>query len=100
MFSLTGTIVIITTFQNPAANYDLDFWVGEWEIAGRSRSSPGKDECSVIKATNTITKTLNSKVIEESFSTTGYHGLSWSCYDPNKKIWQQSYVDNSGAYLL
>ncbi|MCE9557424.1 MAG: DUF1579 family protein [Armatimonadetes bacterium] len=97
--SLGAIIVFANAFgQEPAKA--LDFWVGEWKLEGRSRVAPGKDEWTPTKATNTIKKTLSGKVIEENFATDGYNGRSWSMFDPKTKSWNQSYVDDSGAYLL
>lgn len=78
----------------------FDFWVGTWELTGRSRTTPGKDVWTDTRAKNVITKTLKSRVIEENFSMTGFSGQSWSVYNPTSKQWQQTWVDDSGSYLL
>ena len=73
----------------------FDFWVGEW-IAEWSGEN-GKIETG----TNTVTKILSGCAVQENFSTSDktFIGTSLSVYSPKKKIWQQTWVDNSGAYL-
>lgn len=78
----------------------LDFWIGDWEITGRSRNAPGKDEWTETKATNQIRKTLKGMVIEESFRMIGFSGKSSSVFFAPKKVWRQTWVDDTGAYLL
>lgn len=78
----------------------MDFWVGEWECVGRSRTKPGEDDWSETKATNSIKSTLGGKVIEENFAMDGFNGRSWTVYNATKGVWQQTWVDDSGAYLL
>ncbi len=84
--------------QSPDTQFD--FWVGDWELTGKSRNSPGKDEFTETKAKNSINKILNGKVIQENFSMTGFNGKSWTAYNPTTKKWKQTWVDDSGAYLL
>ena len=78
----------------------FDFWVGEWVCTGKSRVAPGKDEWIDTKATNSISKTLGGKVVEENFSMGTFQGKSVSVYDSNRKIWRQTWVDSSGGYLV
>ena len=78
----------------------FDFWVGEWVCTGKSRVAPGKDEWIDTKATNSITKTLGGKVVEENFSMNSFIGQSHTVYDQARKIWRQTWVDNSGGYLV
>ena len=28
-----------------------------------------------------------------------YSGMSWSVYNPQRKVWQQTWIDNTGAYI-
>lgn len=77
----------------------LDFWVGEWECTGRSRTTPGKDEWTDTKATNSIKKILGGKVVEENFLMDGFEGKSVSAYDARNRMWRQTWVDNSGGYI-
>jgi hypothetical protein len=82
--------------QNPAPcsspeAAQFDFWLGEWELTYND----------TVHATNTISKQLGSCVIEENFDDPAnkYKGRSWSVYSPQLKKWQQTWVDNAGAYL-
>ena len=80
--------------SSPEAS-QFDFWVGKWQAKWiDSEDKPQYGE-------NNITKGMNDCVIEENFSTDDktFIGRSLSMYNPNKKIWQQTWVDNSGAYL-
>ncbi len=99
---LTSLIAIstIATQTTSAIPKDMDFWVGNWECAGKSRNAPGKDEWTPTKATNVIKKTLKGQVIEENFSMTGFSGRSWTMWGSQRKIWKQTWVDDAGSYLL
>jgi len=71
----------------------LDFWVGEWSVTDttpKAKSSTG---------TNVIQKLYGGKVIHESFKMGTFEGQSWSAYNPKLKVWQQTWVDNSGGYI-
>lgn len=73
----------------------FDFWVGKWQL-------DWKDPDGTIKnGTNAVNKILGSCVIEENFTSgdSTFFGKSVSVYNPAKKLWQQTWVDNSGAYL-
>jgi hypothetical protein len=70
----------------------LDFWVGEWDVRktgapetappSRSRIELVEDQC----------------VVQESYTTpAGYSGRSLNAYDPEKKRWEQFWVDNQGG---
>jgi len=73
----------------------LDFWVGEWAAEWKD------NEGNIQRGTNIITKTFDGCVIEENFSTEDktFTGRSLSMYNPAKKIWQQTWVDNNGSYM-
>ncbi len=79
----------------------FDFWVGEWELTWPGGQA-GTPEGKIGKGRNHITKTLGGCTIEENFSTedSSYIGRSWSVYNSQLEMWQQTWVDNSGAYLL
>ena len=77
----------------------FDFWVGEWEVSWpTSASTEGK----AGSGTNRIHIALDKCVIVENFDGTPnipLRGMSVSIYNVRKKKWQQTWVDNSGAYL-
>ena len=54
--------------------------------------------------TNTITKKLDDRVINEDFKilfgqNAGFLGNSVSVYNPSTKLWHQAWVDNQGGYI-
>lgn len=73
-------------------NDQFDFWVGEWTLSWGDTG----------KGTNFVTRELGGCVVQENFNdpTGGLSGRSWSVYNTNKKVWQQTWVDNTGAYLM
>lgn len=76
----------------------FDFWVGEWVASwdeGNGVEELGK---------NTITKTLDGKVIREMFEITagrnkGFKGTSISVFQPRFNRWKQAWADNQGGYF-
>lgn len=73
---------------------DFDFWIGTWTCTDPSDGSVG---------TNTVSRVLGGKVVEEVFSITdatgtGLDGRSYTVLDPQRG-WCQTWVDSAGAYL-
>ena len=70
----------------------LDFWIGKWDAYWSDS----------LRGTNVITKTLKDKVVEENFNynDNSFNGKSWSVFDPNTKLWKQTWVDDNGAYIV
>ena len=72
---------------------ELDFWLGIWSVSWRDGGH----------GTNELTRILGNKVIDEHFrgaSPRGtLEGRSWSVYDPDRRLWRQTWVDDSGSYL-
>ncbi|MCH7689753.1 MAG: hypothetical protein IIA17_01745 [candidate division Zixibacteria bacterium] len=69
----------------------FDFWIGKWDLTWGDS----------LKGTNIITKELDGCVIHEHFSDPKerFYGRSYSVYNPTKKLWQQTWVDNQGNYM-
>src|SRR5919201_5250136 len=67
----------------------FNFWLGEWNVTW------GEDG----KGTNHIERILDGKIIQENFVAPDLHGISVSSYDPERKLWCQTWVDNNGTYL-
>ena len=67
----------------------FDFWLGEWDVTW------GEDG----KGKNHILRIMNDKIIQENFSAPDLIGMSVSSYDTERKLWCQTWVDNSGSYL-
>ena len=67
----------------------FDFWLGEWDVTW------GEDG----KGKNHILRIMDDKIIQENFSAPDLIGMSVSSYDPERKLWCQTWVDNNGSYL-
>lgn len=69
----------------------FDFWVGDWDLAWNDTSH----------GSNKIYKIMDGCGVQENFSdpAMNYKGQSWSMYNANAKIWQQTWVDNQGGYI-
>jgi hypothetical protein len=67
----------------------FDFWLGEWEATW------GEGE----KGTNRVQRILDDKIIQENFNAAEFRGISVSVYDPERKLWCQTWVDSNGTYL-
>jgi hypothetical protein len=77
--------------KDPAYGH-FDFWLGEWEV----RKTDG-----TLAGVNRIEKAHGGCVLKEQYSTPkGYTGESLNTYDPVKKTWHQTWVDNAGLLLL
>ena len=96
----TSAVAQTTTATAPCASAEarqFDFWVGEWELTW-----PGSGSNPEGKGHNSITKSFDGCVIQESFDgmqSMPLRGMSVSVYNARKKIWQQTWVDNEGSYI-
>jgi hypothetical protein len=71
----------------------FDFWVGNWTVTGRKT---GK-----FAGTNNVTKPLGNCVVMEHWTgARGLRGSSFNTYDPGRRRWHQTWVDDSGTLLL
>lgn len=70
---------------------EFDFWIGEWDLTWSDS----------LHGTNRIEKMFNNCTIHENFSDpkTNYLGQSWSVFNTNYNLWQQTWVDNQGGYI-
>jgi hypothetical protein len=94
---LFGVVLLVCPSADIAATCEgaeykaFDFWLGEWDVyttagklAGSSRIERGYAGC----------------VIHENYSNArGYRGESLNMYDARRKVWHQTWVDNSGLLL-
>ena len=84
-----------TVFAAPCDGLEhraFDFWLGEWQV----KTPEGK-----FAGVNRITKEYGGCVLHEHYNTgRGYRGESFNIYDAGRKVWHQSWVDNSGTLLL
>jgi len=70
----------------------FDFWLGEWNV----HSPDGK-----LAGVNQISREYDGCVLHERYTNNrGYTGESLNTYDAGRKVWHQTWVDNSGMLLL
>lgn len=70
----------------------FDFWVGEWSV---SRADTGAKV-----AESRIEKLYSGCGIRENWMPTGgTGGGSLNAYDPQARLWRQSWVDSTGAWV-
>jgi hypothetical protein len=75
-----------------AAHRQFDFWLGEWSV----HTPDGK-----LAGVNRIEREYDGCVLHERYSTErGYAGESLNAYDPGRRLWHQTWVDNQGTLLL
>lgn len=84
-----------TPMPRPCANapehHALDFWVGEWDVRGVKQPAGAPPSHSRIEAIE------DGCVIYEQYTTPrGYSGRSFNAYHPERKQWEQFWVDNQG----
>jgi len=72
-------------------NRQFDFWVGDWQVRKPDGSLAGL---------NRITLEYGGCVIHERYATgKGYSGESLNTYDAVRKVWHETWVDNTGLLL-
>ena len=75
----------------------FDFWVGNWKAVWQDSSG------TEYSGNNKINKILGGCVIAENFDGNpgvDFTGKSFSVYNKKKKIWEQTWVDSNGGYML
>lgn len=75
----------------------FDFWLGEWQLTW-----PGNKEGEIQHGANIIRRKMDGCVVEENFSggeSIPLRGMSVSIFSKRLGKWQQTWVDNQGAYL-
>ena len=68
----------------------FDFWVGEWDCAFEGGH-----------AVNTVTREFGGQVVMERFrmdAPRAWAGMSASVYNPDLRLWRQTWVDETGNY--
>jgi hypothetical protein len=74
-----------------AEHRQFDFWIGDWRV----QTPDGK-----LAGINRITQEYGGCVIHEHYVTgKGYSGESLNTWDAARKVWHQTWVDNSGLLL-
>src|ERR1700758_1123418 len=73
-------------------NRQFDFWVGDWQVHKPDGSVAGM---------NSITLEYGGWVVPENYAPgRGYSGESLNTYDAARKVWHQTWVDDSGLLLM
>lgn len=75
--------------MNVQPENQFDFWLGEWDAQWAEGG----------RGTNWVEKIMNGKVVQENFSAPDLIGMSVSCFDTERQLWCQTWVDNNGSYL-
>jgi hypothetical protein len=83
----------------------FDFWLGDWAVTVRSRVDPGSEKWLLARGSSRIRSILNGCVIEERFTAEDHQHRSWSgrshsTWVPSRRQWRQTWVDDSGSYLV
>ncbi|QBY04612.1 hypothetical protein E2K93_09515 [Thalassotalea sp. HSM 43] len=69
----------------------FDFWLGQWQVTNKQNDNVSASKISSI---------LDSCVILEEYQTpNGFKGKSLNMYDKQRKVWHQTWTDNSGLLL-
>ncbi len=69
----------------------FDFWVGSWDVYTPEGRQAGHNEISIE---------YGGCVLHERYQAMGkYRGESLNTYDPGRKVWHQTWVDNAGTLL-
>ena len=71
----------------------FDFWLGDWDVS--SPASPGGVSRNRISRIND-----GCTVLEQYTTQAGYAGTSLNFYDPTRKVWHQTWIDNQGGALF
>lgn len=80
-----------------AQRKQLDFWLGDWDLTW-----PGAKQNEIAHGRNTVKRIMDNCVVQENFSgedSTPLRGMSVSSFNPSTGKWNQTWVDNQGAYL-
>ncbi|MEP6464844.1 MAG: hypothetical protein ABJB05_01000 [Parafilimonas sp.] len=101
MRKLISFVCMMTCFASIAQNKNLpcsapeasqfNFWIGDWNLTYND----------TLHATNHVEKIMGSCTVQENFHdpNTNYNGKSWSVYNKNYNMWQQTWVDDQGGYI-
>ncbi|MBB5206220.1 hypothetical protein HNQ51_003565 [Inhella inkyongensis] len=75
-----------------AEHRQFDFWIGDWDVFNPAGKLVGH---------NQIAREYAGCVIHERYSTPrAYAGESLNAWDAQRKVWHQTWMDNTGTVLL
>jgi hypothetical protein len=81
---------------NTPAHGEFDFWIGTWNVRWTNADKTSG------QGSNRVRKTHDGCVVLEEFDGSPgspLKGTSMSVFDRQTKLWRQTWVDNTGAYL-
>jgi hypothetical protein len=92
-FAFVASTSAVAAGACDAAEYrQFDFWLGEWQV----HIPKGK-----LAGVNRISTEYGGCVVHEHYSGSGgFSGESLNTFDTGRKVWHQTWVDNSGTLLL
>src|SRR5436853_4352837 len=69
----------------------FNFWIGDSNLSYND----------TLHATNHVEKIMDGCTVQENFRDPNgnYNGKSWSVYNKNYNMWQQTWVDDQGGYI-
>jgi hypothetical protein len=71
----------------------FDFWVGEWTV--------NRTDTGVYAGANRIERILEGCVLHERWvGAKGFAGQSFNVFDVTRKVWHQTWVDQTGSLLV
>lgn len=71
----------------------FDFWIGEWDVFGKTGQKAGDSKISVILDSCIILEEWTSANVQRGLR---YAGKSFNTWNASAKQWQQTWVDNVG----
>ena len=82
---------------------EMDFWLGDWDVAIRARQTPTSTQWGEARGTNHVVAPLGRCVVQEDFRADGpgapWAGTSVSTFVPQLGAWRQTWVDDGGSFL-
>jgi hypothetical protein len=82
----------------------LDFWIGDWDVAVHARSSATATQWGDAKGHQHVEAILGGCAIAEHFRADGpptpWAGASYSMWQPQLGKWRQTWVDDSAGFLV
>jgi hypothetical protein len=94
----------ISAACNQPERHQLDFWLGTWDVVVRAKAKADDPDYATARGTNHVTKILGGCVVTEDFHADGpgapWAGRSVSQWVAADHAWHQTWVDDSGGYLL
>jgi hypothetical protein len=71
----------------------FDFWIGEWDVFGKTGQKAGDSKISLILDSCIILEEWSSANVQKGLR---YAGKSFNTWNASAKQWQQTWVDNVG----